>query len=273
MSVKQHGMQETLAYLRARIDITPKVMLVLGSGLGALGDEMENAVRIPFGDIPGFHASNVVGHKGQFVAGQIEGVDCVAMQGRFHLYEGHTAATAAFPVRVMAALGARTLIVSNAAGGVSHALRAGDLMIIDDHINFMFQNPLVGAVVEGDLRFPDMSQPYDRELQRTAEDIAAKNGFDIKKGVYLAVTGPSYETPTEVNMFRMIGADAVGMSTIPEVIAARAMGVRVLGISLITNAASGITGEPLTHDEVIQAGVEAAPRFAALVRGVVRTLA
>jgi purine-nucleoside phosphorylase len=260
-------------FIRSRIKVSPKIMLVLGSGLGGLADEIENAIAIPFAQVPGFHSSTVEGHKGQLVAGTLEGVDVIAMQGRFHLYEGHSAAVAALPVRVMAALGARVLLVSNAAGGVRADLRAGDLMIIDDHINFMFRNPLVGPVVEGDVRFPDMSDPYDRELQSIAKSLAAKEGIEIRSGVYFAVPGPSYETPAEIRMYEKLGADAVGMSTVPEVIAARAMGIRVLGISLITNAAAGITGEPLTHDEVIQAGREAAPRFITLIRAVVRTFA
>ena len=265
-------MKEAVAYLKSKVSIEPRVMLVLGSGLGTLADELENATRIPFGEIPGFPAANVAGHKGMVVAGTLAGVNCIAMQGRFHLYEGHSAATAALPVRVMAALGAGTLIVSNAAGGVNPELRAGQLMIIADHINFMFRNPLVGPLIEGDLRFPDMSQPYDLELQRLAERVAAQHKISVVRGVYLAVLGPSYETAAEIAMFRKLGADAVGMSTIPEVIAARAIGVRVLGISLVTNAAAAAGGEPLTHEAVIQAGLEAAPRFATLVRGVVRLL-
>lgn len=265
-------MKEAVELIRSRIKVQPRVMLVLGSGLGALGDEIENAIRIPFVEIPGFHASSVVGHNGMLVAGQLEGVPCIAMQGRFHLYEGHAAAAAALPIRVMAALGAQTLVVSNAAGGVNPHFRAGDLMLIDDHINFMFRNPLIGPVVPGDVRFPDMSAPYDRELQALAESVARQEGLQLKRGVYFAVTGPSYETPAEIRMYAALGADAVGMSTVPEVLAARAMGIRVLGISLITNAAAGMTGEPLTHDEVIQAGIEAGPRFVTLVRGIVRAL-
>ncbi|MGQ0560690.1 MAG: purine-nucleoside phosphorylase [Gemmatimonadota bacterium] len=259
--------------IREGIQRAPRVMLILGSGLGALADELEDAVRIPFGEIPGFHASTVEGHKGMLVAGTLEGVAAVAMQGRFHLYEGHSAAAAALPVRVMAALGARTLIVTNAAGAVNPELRAGDLMLIDDHVNFMFQNPLVGPVVAGDVRFPDMSAPYDRELQEIAERVARAHGLVLEHGVYFAVTGPSYETPAEIRMYEKLGADAVGMSTVPEVIAARALGIRVLGISLVTNAAAGLTGEPLTHEEVIAAGEAARPRFAALIRGVLRELA
>jgi purine-nucleoside phosphorylase len=264
--------QPTLDYLRSRIRTKPGVMLVLGSGLGGLADEMEDATRIPFADIPGFHASTVVGHKGMVVAGRLEGVDAIAMQGRFHLYEGHSAQTAALPIRVMAALGAQTLIISNAAGGVNPEYRPGDLMIMDDHINFMWQNPLIGAVVTGDQRFPDMSAPYDAGLIAIAERVARENGIAPRRGVYFAVSGPSYETPAEIRMYAKLGADAVGMSTVPEVIAARAMGIRVLGISLITNAAAGMTGEPLTHEEVLLAGEEARPRFAALIRGVLRAL-
>jgi purine-nucleoside phosphorylase len=214
----------------------------------------------------------VEGHKGLLVAGKLEGVDCIAMQGRFHLYEGHAPATAGFPIRLMAALGAGTLIVSNAAGGVHPRMKGGQLMIIDDHINFMFQNPLIGPLVEGDLRFPDMSQPYDRELQDLALKVAKEQGIILERGVYFAVVGPNYETNAEVKMFGKLGADAVGMSTVPEVIVARAMGIRVLGISLITNAAAGLTGEIVTHEEVLRASEEAAPRFSALVRGVIRGL-
>jgi purine-nucleoside phosphorylase len=265
-------MQPTLDFLRTRIQSKPRVMLVLGSGLGGLADEMDDAVRIPFGDIPGFHASTVIGHKGMVVAGRLEDVDAVAMQGRFHLYEGHSAQTAAMPIRVMAALGAETLIISNAAGGVNPEYRPGDLMIMTDHINFMWQNPLIGPVLDGDQRFPDMSAPYDAGLIALAERVARANGIAPRRGVYFAVSGPSYETPAEIRMYAKLGADAVGMSTVPEVIAARAMGIRVLGISLITNAAAGMTGEPLTHEEVLLAGEEARPRFAALIRGVLREL-
>ena len=265
-------MKDTVDYLRSRISSQPTTMLVLGSGLGAVADDLEDPIRIPFSEIPGFHASAVAGHKGLLVAGRFEGTDCIAMQGRFHLYEGHSAATAVLPIRAMAALGARMLIVSNAAGGINQDFAAGDLMLIDDHINFMFRNPLIGPVVTGDQRFPDMSAPYDRELQQLALRVAREQGVRLHQGVYLAALGPSYETPAEIRMFGRLGADAVGMSTVPEVIAARAMGIRVLGISLITNAAAGLTGEPLTHEEVIQAGADAAPRFAAVVRGVLRTL-
>jgi purine-nucleoside phosphorylase len=264
---------ETTRYLREAVSVTPRVMIVLGSGLGALGDQIEGAVRIPFGEIPGFAASAVEGHKGMFVAGKLEGVDVVALQGRFHLYEGHSAEMAALPIRAMAALGARTLIVTNAAGALNPAFPAGMLMIIDDHINMMWRNPLFGPVEPGETRFPDMSRPYDAELQQIAERVALEHAIPVTRGVYLAVLGPSYETPAEIRMFRKFGGDAVGMSTIPEVITARALGVRVLGVSLITNPAAGSTGIPLTHDEVIEAGREASGRFTTLVRGIVKHLA
>jgi purine-nucleoside phosphorylase len=263
---------DTTAFLRDVVRAKPRVMIVLGSGLGALGDHIEDAVRIPFSDIPGFAASAVEGHKGLFVAGKLEGVDVVALQGRFHLYEGHSAEMAALPIRAMAALGASTLIVSNAAGALNPAFPPGTLMVIDDHINLMWRNPLIGPVKQGETRFPDMSHPYDRELQDLAERIALENRIALTRGVYLAVLGPSYETPAEIRMFRKFGGDAVGMSTIPEVIAARGLGIRVLGISLITNAAAGSTGIPLSHEEVIEAGQEASGRFITLVRAVIKNL-
>lgn len=262
------NMTDTLAFLHERVTRRPRVMLVLGSGLGALADSLEDAVRIPFAEIPGFAPATVQGHRGMLVAGRLEGVECIALQGRYHLYEGHPTALVTLPVRAMAALGARTLIVTNAAGGINRSFRAGDLMIIDDHINFMGRNPLIGPVVPGDERFPDMSEPYDRSLQALAERVALGQGIRVVRGVYAAVSGPSYETPAEIRMLQRFGADAVGMSTVPEVIAARAMRIRVLGISLITNLAAGLAATPLAHDEVVEAGREAADRFSRLIRGV-----
>jgi purine-nucleoside phosphorylase len=262
----------TLAYLRERVTIRPRVALVLGSGLGAMADELEEAVRIPYTEIPGFAPATVEGHRGVLVAGRLEGVECVALQGRYHVYEGHAPEVVTVPVRVVAALGARTLIVTNAAGGLNRTFRPGDLMIIDDHINLMWRNPLVGAVVPGDERFPDMSRPYDPELQALAERVALELGVRVVRGVYCAVSGPSYETPAEIRMLQRFGGDAVGMSTVPEVLVARAMGVRVLGFSLITNLAAGLAAAPLSHAEVVAAGAEAAGRLGALVRRVVREL-
>lgn len=272
LATSRPNVAATVDFLRDRVRNEPRVMVVLGSGLGALGDEIEDAVRIPFAEIPGFAASAVEGHKGMFVAGRLEGVDVVALQGRFHLYEGHPAEMAALPIRAMAELGAGTLIVSNAAGALNPAFPPGMLMIIDDHINLMWQNPLIGPVQGREQRFPDMSRPYDVDLQRLAERIALENRIPVTRGVYLALMGPSYETPAEIRMFRKLGGDAVGMSTVPEVLAARALGVRVLGISLITNPAAGSTGAPLSHDEVIEAGREASGRFIHLVRGVIKHL-
>ena len=266
-------LEKAVAALRARLSESPRVGLVLGSGLGALGEQLESAVRIPFGEIPGFTGAGVVGHAGALVAGRLEDVACAALQGRPHLYEGHSADVVAFPARVLCALGIDTLIVTNAAGGINRTFRPGDLMLIDDHINLLGRNPLVGPVQSGEIRFPDMSQPYDAALRGIAERVALEERVRTVRGVYAAVLGPSYETRAEVGMLRRLGADAVGMSTVPEVLVARARGVRVLGISLITNPAADLVTEPLDHAEVIAAGQEAALRFARLIRRVLRELA
>jgi purine-nucleoside phosphorylase len=265
-------LDDAIATVRARAARVPDVALILGSGLGALADELGDAVAIPFGEIPGFPAAAVAGHAGRLVIGGIEGVTCAALQGRFHLYEGHSAATVALPTRVMLGLGARTLVVTNAAGGINRSFRAGDLMLIDDHINLMGRNPLTGPVHDGDTRFPDMSRPYDPALQQLAEAVALEEGVRLVRGVYAAVAGPSYETPAEVRMLERLGADVVGMSTVPEVLVARARDVPVLGISLVSNPAAGLSPEPLTHEEVVAAGREAQGRFTRLLRGVLRRL-
>lgn len=267
------NMTETLAFLHERLTQRPRVMLVLGSGLGPLADRLEDAVRIPFVEIPGFAPATAVGHRGVLVAGRLEGLECLALQGRYHLYEGHRPEAVALPIRVGAALGARTLLVTNAAGGLNPAFRAGDLMIIDDHVNLMWHNPLTGPTVPGDERFPDMSEPYDRQLRRMAEEAALERGVRVVRGVYAAVPGPSYETPAEIRMLRRFGGDAVGMSTVPEVLVARAIGVRVLGVSLITNLAAGLVTRPLAHEDVLAAGAAAQDRIASLVRGVLRRIA
>ncbi len=259
---------EALAALRPRLAEPPRVALVLGSGLGELADEIDGAVRVPFSDVPGFVAPGVAGHRGLLVAGRLEGVPCIALQGRFHLYEGHSAAAVALPTRVMLALGAQTLIVTNAAGALNRSFQPGDLMVIDDHVNLLWHNPLVGAVHEGEERFPDMSRPYDAALQALAREVALEHGIRLRRGVYVATLGPSYETPAEIRMMQRLGGDAVGMSTVPEVLVARAHGARVLGISLITNHAAGTTSAVLSHDEVVAAGAAARADFARLVRGV-----
>ncbi|MGH7477483.1 MAG: purine-nucleoside phosphorylase [Longimicrobiales bacterium] len=262
--------EQASAMLRARMGVRPRVMLVLGSGLGALCEEIEDAVRVPMDAVPGLVAPTVAGHAGALIAGRLAGTDCIALQGRLHLYEGHDAALVALPVRLMAGLGGHTLLVTNAAGGIDRRFSAGDLMLIDDHINLMWRNPLIGAVVEGDARFPDLSDAYDPRLRRVAERVALRLGLPLRCGVYGAVLGPSYETPAEIRMLARLGGHAVGMSTVPEVLTARALGVRVLGISLITNPAAGLTAERLRHEDVLAAGERARSAFASLVRGLLR---
>lgn len=266
---------ETIAFLRERITRAPHAMLVLGSGLGGLADEIEDAVRIPFEEIPGFprRTQELAGHAGALVAGRLDGVEVAAMQGRFHLYEGWTPEDVALPVRALAALGARALLVTNAAGGIRPGFRPGDLMLIADHINFMARNPLIGAVVPGEERFPDMSDPYDSRFRRVTEEVALELGIPVVQGVYAALLGPSYETPAEIRMLARMGADAVGMSTVPEVLVARALGIQVLGISCITNLAAGLGSEKLSHAEVMEVGARVRDRLAALVRGVLPRIA
>lgn len=258
---------DVAAGLRERIGgIRPRLALILGSGLGALAGEVENARSVPFAEIPGFRVARVAGHSGALVAGRLAGMDVIALAGRVHLYEGWSAEEAAFPVRVVHALGARMLFVSNAAGAMNPLFRPGDLMAIDDHINLMWRNPLIGPVVPGDVRFPDMSEPYDRQLRALMHEAALEAGIPLADGVYAGLLGPAYETPAEVRMLQRLGADAVGMSTVPEVIVARTLGMRVAGVSFITNAASGSTGQPLSHAEVLEMTAIAGPRFRALVR-------
>jgi purine-nucleoside phosphorylase len=263
---------DAVGFIRRRDARIPDVALILGSGLGGLANELADPAAIPFREIPGFPQAAVAGHAGRLVIGELEGLTCVVLQGRFHLYEGHPATTVALPTRVMLGLGARVLIVTNAAGAINRSMRAGDLMLIDDHINLMGRNPLTGPVVEGDTRFPDMSRPYDAALQSIAAQVALEERVRLVGGVYAAVLGPSYETPAEVRMLERLGADVVGMSTVPEVIVARARGVPVLGISLVSNAAAGLTAEPLAHEDVVAAGLEAQDRFTRLLRGVLRRL-
>jgi purine-nucleoside phosphorylase len=243
----------------------PVIGIILGSGLGGLAARIEAPVAVAFSDVPGFPTATVVGHAGRLIAGTLAGRRVVALAGRFHMYEGHDAALAGFPVRVLHALGARTLFVSNAAGGVNPALKPGDLMVIRDHLNLMFRNPLVGALEPGDERFPDMSEPYDLALAQLLHAQAAAIGFALREGVYCGLLGPTYETLAEVRMLATLGADAVGMSTVPEVIVARALGMRVAGVSCITNHAAGISSQPLSHAEVLETTALVAERFEALV--------
>jgi len=253
--------------IRDRVgDISPEIAIVLGSGLGGLADQIEDAQRVPFGEIPGFPTATVQGHAGALVCGKLGGRNVIALAGRFHMYEGHSPQLAAFPVRVVHALGAPIYFASNAAGGIRRDLSAGDLMIIEDHINLTGLNPLTGHVEEGDERFPDMTRTYDQELRAQLKTAAQKTGIDVKEGVYLCLSGPSFETPAEVRMLERLGADAVGMSTVPEVIVARAMGMRVAGMSCIANAASGTTAEPVLHADVLDVTARAAKGFQSIVR-------
>lgn len=250
----------------------PRVAIVLGSGLGFLADEVADPLRLPYREIPGFPEPGVAGHKGELIAGTLDAVPVIVQAGRFHLYEGHPAALAALPVRVFAGLGINTLIVTNAAGGIRRTFRAGTLMLIADHLNLMGRNPLTGPPEPGEERFPLMHSPYDAELRRHARAAAREAGIPLEEGVYAALLGPSYETPAEVRMLERLGADAVGMSTAPEVIAARARGIRCLGFSSITNAAAGITGEALAHEEVLEVGKDIARRLGVVIRGVLKRL-
>jgi purine-nucleoside phosphorylase len=248
----------------------PAVALVLGSGLGHVAELVEDAVTVPFAEVPGWPAPTVVGHGGRVVAGRLEGVEVLALAGRFHLYEGHAPEIAARPVRAAYALGVRTLFVSNAAGGIRRTFRPGDLMLIRDHINLMWRSPLVGPVAPDESRFPDMSAPYDAELLGLMRECALELGIAPVEGVYVGLLGPTYETPAEVRMLELLGADAVGMSTVPEVIAARALGMRVAGVSCITNVAAGYGNEPLSHHDVLDVTERGRERFGALVRQWVR---
>jgi purine-nucleoside phosphorylase len=250
----------------------PQVAIVLGSGLGFLADEVRDPIRIPYAGIPGFPAPGVAGHKGELVAGTLESVPVLVQNGRFHLYEGHGADVAGLPVRVFATLGVRTLIVTNAAGGVRPTFQAGTLMLIADHLNLMFRNPLTGPVLEGEERFPDMSAAYDPALRTLAREVAREAGIPLEEGVYAGLLGPSYETPAEVRMLQRLGADAVGMSTVPEVVTARACGVRCLGFSIITNPAAGLSASALSHEDVLAMGRRVGQGLGAIVKGVLRRI-
>lgn len=266
------NVEEATNYIRTQTSIAPMIGLILGSGLGQLADEIENKAVISYGDIPHFPQSTVSGHKGQLVMGTLKGKPVVAMQGRFHYYEGYTMEKVTFPVRVMEQLGIETIIVTNAAGGINKDFTSGQLMIITDHINNMGTNPLIGPNNdEVGVRFPDMSQAYDKILIEHAETCALALGIDVQKGIYVGNTGPVYETPSEVNMLRILGGDAVGMSTVPEVTVARHAGIRVLGISCISNLAAGMLDQPLSHEEVIETTDQVKDDFLQFVKKIIHT--
>jgi purine-nucleoside phosphorylase len=265
-------MKATEAVAKRLGTLKPRVAIVLGSGLGFLADEVAGPIRIPYHTIPGFPEPGVAGHKGELVAGTLEGVPVVVQAGRFHLYEGHPAAVAGLPARVFAELGVAILIVTNAAGGVRRTFQGGTLMLIADHINLMWRNPLIGEAEPGEERFPIMHEPYDGKLRALARTVAREAGIRLEEGVYVGLLGPSYETPAEVRMLERLGADAVGMSTVPEVLVARARGVRCLGFSSITNPGAGITGEALSHQDVLAVSEQVARQLVVVVKGVLGRL-
>lgn len=259
-----------VAYIRARSSLSPAVGIILGSGLGAFADRIIDAVAIPFAEIPHFPKSTVPGHSGRLVMGMIDGVPVAVMQGRVHAYEGYSPREVTFPVRVLGLLGVKTLIVTNAAGGIRPGLKQGELVLISDHINFTGRNPVAG---ENDERFGprffDMTEAYSKRLRRLAASTAEGLGFTLTEGVYLCVLGPSFETPAEIRAFHELGADLVGMSTVQEVIVARQMGIEVLGISCVTNLAAGIQTGPLSHEEVMETGHRVADNFTRLLTALV----
>ena len=258
--------------LRGEVPESTRIAVVLGSGLRDLVDSAAEPRSIPFESVPGFPAAGVVGHEGRYVVGRLGEADVLFQCGRYHLYEGHGLDIVAAPVRVAAALGIETFVFTNAAGGIRADLEAGDLVLLEDHINAMFRNPLIGPVRDGETRFPDMSAPYDPGLQEIALDAAGSVGVSIARGVYAGVPGPSYETRAEVRMLGRMGADVVGMSTVPEVIVARALGLRCLAFSVVTNKATGLGSGALSHDEVVAIGREAGHRLARVLSAVIPRL-
>jgi purine-nucleoside phosphorylase len=264
---------EAAASVRARCGALPETAIVLGSGLGDFADTLVDAIATPYGDIPHWPASKVVGHAGRLVVGTVAGRRVAALAGRVHYYEGHPLSTVVFPTRVMGRLGVQRVILTNAAGGINTRFARGALMIIDDHINMLGSNPLIGPNEDrfGE-RFPDMSEVYSARLRGIADEAARARGIAVSHGVYVAVHGPSYETPAEIRALRTLGADAVGMSTVPEAIAARHMGLEVVGISCITNMAAGILPQPLVHDEVMETARRVRGSFISLLEGIVERL-
>lgn len=256
--------------IREKTDFVPEVALVLGSGLGGYASNMDVRCEVPYSEIEGFPVSTVPGHDGRFLFGYVKGVPVVAMKGRIHYYEGYDMTDIVLPVRLMGMLGAKTLVLTNAAGGINMDFTPGDLMIIKDHISAFVPSPLRGENLdELGPRFPDMSKIYDRGLMEYLRASAAENGFEMKEGVYLQFQGPNFETPTEIKMFRGLGADAVGMSTVCEAIAARHMGLRIAAVSCITNMAAGILDQPLSHEEVQETADKVADKFEKLITGLI----
>jgi len=266
--------EKAARFLLKKTKLRPKIALVLGSGLGAFADEFANATRIPYAKIPHFPRSTAIGHAGKLVIGKVDGIDVVGMQGRVHLYEGYSIQDVAFPIRVFSRMGVKAVILTNAAGGIKKEFTQGRLVIISDHINLQGANPLSGPNDEHfGTRFPDMTTAYDKQFREFLRAEGQKLKIDLGEGVYAVLAGPNYETPAEIRYLRTIGADLVGMSTVPEVIAARHSSMRVLGISCVTNAAAGILDQPLDHNEVLQTAERVKGQFIALLRAVIPRMA
>jgi purine-nucleoside phosphorylase len=261
-------------FIASKTKLSPRIALVLGSGLGAFADEFASATKIPYAKIPHFPRSTAIGHAGQLVIGKVGDVPVAGMQGRVHLYEGYSAKDVALPIRVFHQMGVKAVILTNAAGGINLTYNEGALVILRDHINLQPANPLIGPNDDRfGPRFPDMTRAYDPDFRKFAADEGKKLGLHLHEGVYLSLAGPNYETPAEIHAFRTLGADLVGMSTVPEVLAARHCGIRVLGISCVTNMAAGITGKPLTAEEVFETGARIKNEFIALLRAVIPRIA
>lgn len=264
--------QTSARFIRERINAEVDVAVVLGSGLGAFAETLEDKTIVPYEEIPDFARSTVEGHSGRLVVGVLPGtsINVAVMQGRFHYYEGYSLDEVTLPIRAFGAMGVKKLALTNAAGGVNHSFKAGDLMLISDHINLMMLSPLRGQHDNrlGE-RFPDMSEVYSREYRRIAKEVAAEQGVRLTEGIYMSLQGPNYETPAEIRMMRLLGADAVGMSTVPEAIVARQMGMKTLGISLITNAAAGIEDAPINHAEVMEMGHRVSNQFCELLTKII----
>ena len=262
--------QETASWLKARMTTSPRTAIVLGTGLGQLASEISDTYEFPYQDIPNFPVSTVEGHSGKLIFGKLGGVDIMAMQGRFHFYEGYSMKEVTFPVRVMYELGIKTLFVSNAAGGMNSSFQIGDLMIITDHINFFPEHPLRGKNFPTGPRFPDMHETYDQQLIKQADEIAKEKGIKVQHGVYVGVQGPTFETPAEYKMYRILGGDAVGMSTVPEVIVAHHCGIKTFGISVITDLGGFDDPVEVSHEEVQEAANKAQPLMTEIMREMIR---
>lgn len=267
------NIHESASFIKSKTNRKPTIGVILGSGLGDLADEITDSVTVPYSDIPHFPVSTVVGHAGQLVIGELEGKEVLAMQGRFHYYEGYPMGDVTYVIRVMKQLGIEKLIVTNAAGAVNDTFEAGDLMLITDHINLSGANPLIGKNLDHfGVRFPDMSNAYSKKLGALALQVAKEENIDLKEGVYTFMSGPTYETPAEVRMIRALGGDAVGMSTAPEVIVAVHSGIELVGISCLTNMASGILDQPLNHEEVVETSQRVKLKFTTLIKKLLRDM-